>query len=249
MGAFTKTYLDKRNLVIDIIGLVFILSLGVWTWNKIDMPVSQPPDIAERWSYYSFSDDLTMLAGKRFHEEGFVRNYFLANSTTGHKEFARGWYYYQFPQVAPNSATHYTHHGSTDAIINGILRHAGLSQYTDFYKVAALFGLIALIFWYAMTLQLFGRLVALISMVFIGTSYVYTRLMETIAYYSYDPFWAFGSMFLFILANRSHSDRKWSKTLLFLGAWLFTFLQARSSLEWIMFLQIFFWGYYSYLLL
>jgi len=234
----------RISLAIDVIALVFLISLGVWAWGKIETPISSSPALAERWSYYSFSDYLTMLGGKQFYDEGFSQNYFLANMTVGYKEFARGWYYYQVPHLVPNSAIYYTHHGSLDNIVNGLLRHTGLTQLTDFYKVAALLSLLGLLFWYGAAVQLFRRPVALVSLVFIGTAYPFTRMMETIAYQSYDIFWVFGAVFLFTLADRSRFKGRRIGLLLLLGGWLFSFLQSLNSLEWILFLQIFFIGYY-----
>jgi len=236
--------IGRRNLAIDVIAVIFVLLLGLWAWGKIETPASTSPALAERWGYYCFSDYSTMLGGKRFYEEGFAQNYFLAAQTVGYKEFARSLHYYQVPQIVPNSAIYYTHHGSLDSIINGLLRHIGLTQLTDFYKVAAFLSLLGLLFWYGAAVQLFRRPVALVSLLFIGTAYPFTRTMETIAYYSYDLFWVFGAIFLFILADRSRFKGRRIGMLLLFGAWLFTFLQSRNSLEWILFLQIFFIGYY-----
>ena len=239
-----RSSISRSSLAIDIVAVVSLVLIGLWAGGKIDTPISPAPVLSERWSYYSFSDFLTMLAGKRFYEEGFAQNYLLANMTVGYKEFARGWYYYQDPQMVANSAIYYMHHGALDSITNGLLRHVGLSRLSDFYKVAALFSVLSLLFWYGTAVQLFRRPVAIVSLLFIGTAYAFTRLMETIAYYSYDLFFAFGAMFLFTLADTPRFKGKRVGTTLLAGTWLFSFLQSRNSLEWILFLQIFFCGYY-----
>ena len=96
---------------------VFLVLLMVWSFVKIDRPAYENPEGGDTLSYTPFSDYLTLLAARQFHEEGFTENYFLANMTVGYPEFARGWYAYQTPlPEVPNASIYYTHYGSFDAL-------------------------------------------------------------------------------------------------------------------------------------
>jgi len=155
---------------------------------------------------------------------------------------ARGWYYYEAPQTVPSSAIYYTHYGAVDSIINGLLRHLGITDLLTFYKIAAFASVLSLGFWYASASMLFNRIIAFVSLLFIGTTLSFLRLTSTIAFYPYEFLFAFGAVFLFLLAER-RTKGPMGRSIAYGGAWLLVFLQASSSLEFIPWLQVFFIGY------
>ena len=111
------------------------------------------------------------MGGKHFHEEGFAEHYFLSNMTVGYPEFARGWYAYQTPLTeVPNARIYYTHYGSYDAIMLGLLLKTGITELPDLYKVMTIFSIIALALWYILAFRLFGHVIGLISLIIMGTS-------------------------------------------------------------------------------
>lgn len=235
-------FLNKYGRIFDVLAFIFIIWLFAWTLHKIELPTSPPPLSGDRWGNMSFSDYLTMMGGLRFHQDGFISNYLLSNMTVGFKEFARGWYYYQVPQMVANSAVYYTHYGSLDSVINGVLRNLGVTDLLLFYKIAAFLSSVSLLLWYASASMMFNRMISLVSLVFMGTSAIFLRLMETIASYSYDFFFAFGALFSFLLAELKLKTTK-SKNIAYGFAWLLVFLQASNSIEFIIWLGVFFIGY------
>src|SRR5260370_19454086 len=102
------------SVVIDLSAFLIIILLFVHTLEVIGTSTLPKPLHGEWWDVHNFSDFLTLMGGRHFHEEGFARNYFTTNDTVGFREFARGWQYYQVPILVPNSAIFYTHYGSFD---------------------------------------------------------------------------------------------------------------------------------------
>ncbi len=235
-----ELFLKHKWIVLDVFAIFFVGLVFAWTLAKIEGRLLPYPPIGEWWGLHSFSDFLTLLAGKRFYEEGFISNYFLPNMTVGYNEFTRGWYYYQVPQIVPNSAIYYTHYGSLDCIINGVLRYFGVTELKTFYIIAAGISVSSLALWYFAASMLFTRLVAFISLLFIGTSAVFLMQAETLGVHSYSFFLAFGTVFLVVLANKI-TTTQWTKTLAYTGAWLLTFLQANSNPEWLPWHAVFLW--------
>jgi hypothetical protein len=228
-----------KTIACYILAALIIFSITKWTFNKINTPPSGPPAIAQRWGLMGFSDFLTLMAGKRFHEEGFLNHYLTSNMTVGYKEFSRGWVYYQVPQVVPNSAIYYTHYGSLDGIINGIVRATRLgNDLLKAYKVTAILSALSLVFWFGASKILFGRFIALASTFFIGTSLLFLWLMDTIAAYSYDFFFAFGAVFFFVISEKFFKKGSITARATRAVSWAFIFLQASNSPEFVLWIQI-----------
>ena len=106
----------KSFLILDIFAILFVVWLFAWNIGKINVKVTTQPYASERWGNASFSDFLTLKAGKRFFEEGIATHYWTSNMTVGFKEFSRGWYSYQARLDAlhrdglVDSATHHDCH-------------------------------------------------------------------------------------------------------------------------------------------
>ncbi|MFC1990741.1 hypothetical protein ACFLU9_01145 [Chloroflexota bacterium] len=214
-----------------------------WNLVKFENEYATSPVAHDHWGVFSFSDYLTMKAGERFYEGETRDDYILSNMTVGYKEFSRGWYHYQVPLTNPNSSIYYTHSGPMDGVINGILRHFGITELTRFLEINAFLITLAMGFWYVAASLLFGRAVALISLLFMGTALSTVHFASTICGHGHEWFFAFGAVMLFLLAERAPPGRVWPRILGYGGAWVLTYFQATVTNEFILWLQIFFIGY------
>jgi hypothetical protein len=228
--------------LIDLAAVVFLLVVFSWSLTMIDYPISPLPSAGERWGTSSASDFTIMIAGRNFHKEGFANNYFLSNEAVGYPEFARNWLADELPETDRGPRIYETRYGSTDSIVNRLLRYFDVEDITSFYRVSALVSILALGLWYASASLLFGRAIGLISLVFMGTAPIFLSHIDTLTYIPYDYLLAFGALLLFLLAMRQSQDnrRKWP---LLGGAWLLTALQGFTALEFLLWLQAFFIGY------
>lgn len=234
--------LTQYRWVLNILAIVFLLGFLAWTVVKFENSQASSPVTQEHWGVFVFSDYLTLMAGERFYEGESFYDYSLQNMTVGYKEFSRGWYHYQVPLTNPNSSIYYTHSGPMDGVINGVLRHFGITELTRFLEINAFLLTLSLGFWYVSASLLFGRVIGLISLIFIGTALSTVHFASTICGHGHEWFFAFGAVLLFLLAERAPPRRVW-KGLGYGGAWMLTFLQATVTTEFIPWLQIFFIGY------
>src|SRR3989304_4003813 len=224
-------------------GLAGVFLLGVLGWGlwKVSAPTLPSPFPSQWYGVHIFSDFLTIMAGERFAQEGFWNHYFLANMTVGYPEFSRGWYFYQVPQIHPNSAIYYTHYGSLDTIFNGVLQSLGMTGLRGFYQVAVVLSVLGLAAWYVTTALVFGRAVALFSTLFLGSSVIFLRHIETISAEGLALPLAFGAALALVLGEGASSRRK--RWLGYGGAWLLTLLQANNNPQLLLWHLAFFVGY------
>ncbi|MBM3131677.1 MAG: hypothetical protein FJZ95_01415 [Chloroflexi bacterium] len=234
--------LAKYRRMFDILAVIFLISLLSWHVIRLERESNSSPVQEEPWGVFVFSDYLTLKAGARFYEGRSFYDYTLQNMTVGYPEFSRGWYHYQVPLTNPNSSIYYTHSGPMDGVINGVLQYMGVTSLTRMLEINAALLILALGFWYVSASLLFGKTVGLISVVFMGTSLSAVQFAETICAHGQEWFYAFGAVMLFLLAERATSGR-WIKRVGYGGAWVFVFLQAQNTTEFIPWLQIFFIGY------
>lgn len=136
----------KENLPIAIFGLFLVLYTGL----KISVILGwlgSPTDWGPWWGRQNFSDHLSLIAGRRFADDGFLSNYFTSNMSVGYAALARAWVVFQVPQLVPNSALYYTHYGSLDSIFAGIFMKFGVTKITTFYVIMHLTTMAALAIW------------------------------------------------------------------------------------------------------
>jgi len=227
-----------------LLALLFLISILIWTFAKIDQPAYTQPDGGSVLSFTPFNDHLILMGGKHFHEEGFADNYFLANMTVGYPEFARGWYAYQTPLTdVPNARIYYIHYGSYDAMMIGLLFKMGVTELPDLYKVMTIFSIIALALWYGLATRLFGRVIALISLIFMGTSLVFLRFIDNVSVYTYDILFAFGAALLFVWVEQKQDITKLRRKVAYAGVWILAFLLAGNSPEFVPWLILVLIGY------
>ena len=227
-----------------LLALLFLVSILIWTFAKIDQPAYTQPDGGRNLSFTPFNDYLILMGGEHFYEEGYAKNYFLSNMTVGYPEFARGWYAYQTPLTdVPNARIYYTHYGSYDAIMLGLLLNMGITELPDLYKVMTIFSIIALALWYMSATRLFGSVIALISLLFMGTSLVFLRFIDNVSVYTYDVLLAFGAALLFILVERKKDMSKLRRWVAYGGVWILAFLLAGNSPEFVPWLILVLIGY------
>ena len=233
----------RRNWC-HLLALIFLISILIWTFAKIDQPAYTQPDGGSNLSFTPFNDYLILMGGKHFHEEGFAENYFLANMTVGYPEFARGWYAYQTPLTdVPNARIYYTHYGSYDAIMMGLLLKMGITELPDLYKVMTIFSIIALALWYGVATRLFGHVVALISLLTMGTSLVFLRFIDNVSVYTYDVLLAFGAALLFVWVEQRQDITNLRRKAAYAGVLILAFFLMGNSPEFVPWLTVFFIGY------
>jgi hypothetical protein len=233
---------SRYGRLLDVLAILFVLWIFAWSLAKIQESPQPAPIFGERWGITSYSDFSTLMAGERFYKDGFSSHYFLPNISTGYPEFSLGRAHYPNPEISSTSTIYDVSVGPLPAITNGLLRHLGVTDLLAFYKIAAFSSTIALLFWYTFAALLFGRIIALLSLLYIGTSTVFLHLTESLGGYAYGFFLAFGAGLAFLLAERVLSEQRW-RTLAYTAAWLFTFLQSVNSLGFLIWLQVFFLGY------
>jgi len=229
----------------NLLVICFLIGILIWSFVKTDQPAYTQPTGGSVLSFTPFSDYLTLLGGKHFHEEGLAENYFLANMTIGYPEFARGWYAYQTPlSNVPNASIFYTHYGAYDAMLVGLLFNIGIVELPDIYRVAALLSIIALALWYGAANLLFGRAIAVISLIFMGTSLIFLNFIDSMLSQGvFDIIFIFGATFIFLLAERRQDIPLLWRRVAYGGTWMLFFLLSGNSPEFIPLFAIFFIGY------
>lgn len=227
-----------------IVTLLFLVAVLIWTFVKIDRPAYHDPNGGDVLSFTPFNDYLILMGGTHFADEGYIDNYFLANMTVGYPEFARGWYAYQTPLTdVRNASIYYTHYGSIDAMVLGVLLKLGITGLTTMYKIMTILSLIALALWYILAYRLFGRGIALISVVVAGSSLVFLRFIDNVSVYTYDILFAFGAALLFTWVETKSELDRWKRNLAYAGVFILAFLLMYNSPEFVPWLILFFIGY------
>ncbi len=194
------------------------------------------------WGIHEFSDILSMIGGHRFASEGFFHHFLLMNTTVGPAEIARGWQYYQVPQLVPNSAIYYTHYGSLDALIVGIFNAVGISSLRSMYLLFACISFASLALWTAALFLRFGSIVALVSVALITPSVFFFTVAESPSAESLSWSLTFLTVAAMVFADRLKCTER-QRQLLYAAVWVFSFLQANNNPQFIPFIGIFITAY------
>jgi hypothetical protein len=237
---FLKSFQSRWHLL----ALAFFIGLLLWAFIKIDQPAYTQPEGGETLSFTPFNDYLILMAGEHFNAGGYAKNYFLANMTEGYPEFARGWYAYQTPLTGvPNAAIYYTHYGSYDAMVLGLLLKMGITGLPDKYKIMTVLSLFALALWYILATRLYGNITAVISVFIMGSSLVFLRFIDNVSVYTYDILLSFGAALLFLWVEQQQNATGTRRNAAYIGVWLLEFFLMGNSPEFVPWLFIFFIGY------
>ena len=199
------------------LGIVFIFVVGAFLAQRADRPLVHPGD--------PYSDANVLIAGQYFAANGFWRTKLLPNHVPG-----LGW---QFPDL-------YTHYPPLPDIINGVQRRLGLRTLAQFRMSSAAVSCLALGLWYVSVCYLVGPWPALISLIFLGSRRLFLLYGDSVHQFPYGWLTTYGAMLLFVLGVARRGRIRW---LLFAGAWLAIFLNAWASFEYIVWVQVFVWGY------
>jgi hypothetical protein len=226
----------------DLAAVLVILSLLGWKLGQVLQSTLPSPLHGEWWGVHSFSDYLTLLGARHFAEEGFLANFFTANISVGFPEFARGWHYYQVPLLVQNSGIYYTHYGSVDTYISGLLMSAGFENITQFYVVFTVASFFSLALWYVTSSLLFGRTAGLISTAVFGTAVNFLSVAETNCAESLAIQFTMLAIFCFVLAQRVLKSRS-LKIAAYSITWVACFLQANNNPQFLIFIALFIGGY------
>lgn len=211
--------------------------LGVWALRITGESTVRDGPSPPQWSTMAFSDFLILMAADRFLEDGVIASRGLAEMTVGYPEFSRGWYAYQTDVTGNAAATrYYTHYGAVDAMVVASLQALGVKDLTTLYRTMAAMSLAALAVWSVAAWRLFGRAIAAVSTLVMGTSTAYLLFFETITAHVYDPLFAHAALACFTLAWTRAPDRR--SMLYSVAGWLSVFLLATNSPEFVVFVLI-----------
>lgn len=218
----------KRPALLDWAAVAFAVLLFVFSLARARNPL--------RWSAWAMGDAQNLSAALHFANEGFLTHKFLTYNHPG---------YLGRHSRNESNLGYEPHYPSLSAAINGALIRRFGENLALLRGIAIAFSVPALLLWYAVCRHFFVRPVALAGMVFIGASVSYLEFVDCLSPYSYSEFFRLGAMASFLYSERLLSRRKAWASGLFIGlTWILTFLEAMNSNDYIVFLQIFFVGYY-----
>jgi hypothetical protein len=219
-------FADQR--LIDLIALLFVLAIFLFTTARA---------INEyRWSYWAYGDAQMLNAGIHFRDDGFLKHYFLPLVNPGY-----------IHDLIPNNLPigHYTHYPALHAVIIGMVGHFLEDPLILSRLVAVFFGSLSLLFWYLFARKTFGRGVALLSSFFIGLSIINLEFIDALCGQPYDEFFRFSVLFLFVtLASIETTTHTWRRFILAVLICLLLLLESLNSIEYIVYLWLFIFGYY-----
>ena len=202
---------------VHFLAAAFIFVVGMWLAGRATRPLVHPGD--------PYSDANALIGGQYFAEKGFWTTKLLPNQVPG-----LGW---EFPDL-------YTHYPPLPEIVNGLQRRLGLHTLAQFRMSSAVISCLALALWYVLICYLVGPWPALISLIFLGSRRLFLLYAGSLHECPYTWFTTHGAMLLFVLGVANRSRLRWW---LLAGAWLLIFLNSFASFEYILWLQVFVWGY------
>jgi len=188
--------------------------------------------IVHSWSHHVlynpsyFTDLLTLIASENFLEHGFTTLNFLPVFD---------------PQINPGNITFYTHYPPLSVIFNALLMKMGIHSLPLLRLFPILAGVLFLVFWVRSVRLLVDETSAYISGLFIMTSSLFTKWLPSLFCYSYDYLLVSIAIYAFLSACLSTNVPRQKRYLAL--CWLSTWIQSLVSFEFILFLQIFYFGY------
>jgi hypothetical protein len=195
--------------------LVFFLVI-VQSWN--DHVLYNP-------SY--FTDLLTLMASENFVNHGFVKLLFLPVFD---------------PQPDLENITFYTHYPPLPVIFNALLMKIGIRSLPILRLFPILAGALFLVFWIKLARLIADERTAYFSGLYIVTSSLFTKWLPSLFCYSYD--FLLVSIALYAFMKGCLSDQFQRQKGYLAVCWVCTFVQSLVSFEFILFLQIFYFGYF-----
>ena len=180
-----------------------------------------------RWSAFTFGDAQMLIAGRHFRDEGFLAHYFLPLYSPGN-------------YASMINSSYYTHYPALHAVIVGLLLKAGIGpdQVSLMRIIPILFTGGALAFWYLLVKKLTNAWIAFFSLLYLGTLELFIDYGDSLTNPAYDEFFRFASLALFVMYVKGKKS-----FLLLIPAWALIFLQACNGVDYLVFIQIFLWGY------
>ncbi len=185
----------------------------------------------DRWSAFSFGDAYILQGGRNLAEDGFAADAFLGRYTPGPKQTAI-------------DQTFYTHYPNIHTIISGLVQKAGVSidNRLPLKLLGICLSLLGLVFFYFALKKVFTDSVAFLICVFTGVSPAFLLYVDSFTSPTYDFFFRNGFIACFLIYELSENRRAW----IFAFGLIFLFLQSLNSFDYILFLQIFAWGFYLF---
>ncbi len=187
-----------------------------------------------RWSGWASGDAQILGGATHFARDGFKTHFF---SNYWHPGFLGKVYGNESPV---GYYTRYPHCGTFFYAL--IFRKFGESR-ALIQQLIVPFAAMALIFMYLTFSYFFSRRVAALGTLFIGTSVGYLQFLDCVNPYMTSEFMRFAVMYFFLLSERFRNNK------LALGGWTFAvwilcFIETFSSLDYILFPQVFFWSFF-----
>jgi hypothetical protein len=189
--------------------------------------------IVQSWNDYVlynpcyFTDLLTLIASDNFLDHGFVKLRFLPVFD---------------PQPSPENITFYTHYPPLPVIFTTLLMKIGIRSLPLLRLFPILAGGLSLVFWFKLARLIADERAAYFSGLYIVTSSLFTKWLPSLFCYSYDFLLVSIALYAFVSGCLSSSSRRQKGYLA--ACWVCTFIQSLVSFEFILFLQIFYFGYF-----
>ncbi len=172
----------------------------------------------------SYSEKNVLCAGEHFFKKGFIKCRFLPI----HKKGPLG-----------ENTQYYTHYPPLPDIINGFLRMGGFQSIFSFRLFSVFLSIVMLTMLYLLIKVLFNdALIALIGTIYTGMTPYFLFFADNLQQHLYNELFVVGAILCFILF-----DKKLEKIYI-IWTCFFVFLLSLTSFEYIIYLLIFFWGYY-----
>lgn len=188
-----------------------------------------------RWSAWALGDAQNLNAALHFAREGFRTHYFLPYFHPGY-----------LGQVVGTASYlgYYTHYPPLFVIFNGVVATLFDENLFVLKSVSILVSMAALACWYLVASRLFARPVAFLSTLFVGTSVAFLEYVDSLTNMPGDEFLRAAALLLFLSADQPPRRAAGKRTAVLAATWIVVFLQSFNSFDYIIFLQVFFWGYY-----
>lgn len=187
----------KKNPTYDLVAVLFIISISIFALNRATHEY--------RWSAWAIGDAQNLNAALHFKNEGFLRHYFLTYYHPGYLGKSIG---------SETEIGYYTHYPPLSAILNGVIACLSGNKLFIFRAVAIFFSALALFFWYFIACQFFDKRIALLSTIFIGSSVAFLEFIDGLSGYTYDEFYSYGAILLFLIAENNERVKKKENTII-----------------------------------
>jgi len=209
------THTDHRFFNIALILIVIIMFVAVCFLSKVDV----------LWPYDKYSNINALVAGENFYRYGFLKLHLLPVHYKGD---------------LTDNPDYYLHYPPLAEIVNGLVRKVGIESLAIMRFMCGTVFVAGAIFLYFGLRRILGDLVSLCSISFLLFSVYFYGYSVNLYHYSYNFFFLGLFFWLFFRALCDDGSEKncW------VTLWFVFLLQSLTSFEFILYMQVFMWGYF-----